>query len=217
MEPTTASISRAAITKLLIGAVVLLGLLGLFVALAGNASAGGDTKITVNSIANIDDGECEGAPNDDEIGNCTLHEAIDMVNDGDADIINFHKPVFSKEQPGVIELCEDDLGELPDIRRNIVIDSKNSGVILDGGSEADNKVLKYLNPLDMTHRRHICVCLISKTLATLDNMAAFAKSVNFVLGEGDLDKITDITRQAVLDNENFFSPWKEAMREAGKV
>ena len=133
------SITRPAITKLLIGAVVLLGLLGLFVALAGSASAGGDTKITVNSTANIDDGECEGAPNDDEIGNCTLREAINMVNNGDADIINFHKPVFSKEQPGVINLCEDDSeGTLPEIRRDVVIDSKNSGVILDGGDKNED-------------------------------------------------------------------------------
>ncbi|MCI0890902.1 MAG: hypothetical protein J4O04_08845, partial [Chloroflexi bacterium] len=126
MKPTTSiSISRPAITKLLIGAVLMLGLLGLFVALASNASAGGGTKITVNSTANIDDDECEGAPNDDEIGNCTLHEAIDMVNNGDADIINFHKPVFSKEQPGVINLCSDDTeGNLPLITRDIKIDSK---------------------------------------------------------------------------------------------
>ena len=116
------------------GAVLLLGLAVAFTVFAGNASAGGDTKITVNSTANIDDGKCEGAPNDDETGNCTLHEAIDMVNNGDADIINFHKPIFSKEQPGVINLCSGE-GELPDITRDIVIDSKNSGVILDGGSK----------------------------------------------------------------------------------
>ena len=131
------SISRPAITKLLLAAAVMLGLLGLFVALAGNASAGGDTKITVNSTANIDDGECEGAPNDDEVGNCTLHEAIDMVNNGDADIINFHKPVFSKEQPGVIDLCSG-FGDLPPITHDIKIDSKNSGVILDGGTKDDD-------------------------------------------------------------------------------
>ena len=28
-----------------------------------------------------------------------------LVNDGDADIIDFHKPVLSKEQPGMINLC----------------------------------------------------------------------------------------------------------------
>ncbi|MCI0778281.1 MAG: hypothetical protein J4N95_08865, partial [Chloroflexi bacterium] len=137
MTQDSASISRPAITKLLIGAVVMLGLLGLFVALAGNASAGGGTKVTVNTTANIDDGECEGAPNDDEIGNCSFREAINLVNNGDADIINFHKPVFSKEQPGVISLCDGE-GTLPEIERDVVIESKNSGVILDGGSKNDD-------------------------------------------------------------------------------
>lgn len=43
----------------------MLGLLGLFVAAQG---AGGDA--------------CEGPSNDDAIGDCTLHEAIGMVNPG---------------------------------------------------------------------------------------------------------------------------------------
>ena len=133
------SFSRPALVRLLLAAALLMGLAVAFTVFAGNASAGGDTKITVNSTANIDDGACEGAPNDDEIGNCTLHEAIDMVNNGDADIINFHKPVFSKEQPGVINLCDEDNGgmDLPAIERDVVIDSKNSGVILDGGNKDD--------------------------------------------------------------------------------
>ena len=139
MIQNPASISRPALVRLLLAASLLLGIAVAFMVFAGNASAGGDTKITVNSTANIDDGECEGAPNDDEIGNCTLHEAIDMVNNGDADIINFHPPVFSKEQPGVINLCDDDPvhgaeADLPEITRDILIDSKDSGVIIDGGA-----------------------------------------------------------------------------------
>ncbi len=155
----TASLSRPAIIKLLIGAVLMLGLLSLFVILAGNASAGGDAKVTVNSTANTDDGDCEGVPNDGT-GNCTFREAINEVNDGNADIINFHPPVFSKQQPGVINLCGDDLdnpddpknpgvdGELPWILRDVVIDSTDTGVILDGGSKdgdcgaGDGPVLK---------------------------------------------------------------------------
>ena len=129
-------LTRPSLVRLLFGAVVLLGLAVAFTVFAGNATAGGDEKITVNSTANIDDGECEGAPNDDEIGNCTLFEAINLVNNGDADIINFHKPVFSKEQPGVINLCTGE-GDLPPITRDVVIDSSNSGVIIDGGSKSD--------------------------------------------------------------------------------
>ena len=58
-------LTRPSLVRLLFGAVVLLGLAVAFTVFAGNASAGGDAKVTVNSTANIDDGECEGAPNDD--------------------------------------------------------------------------------------------------------------------------------------------------------
>ena len=109
----------------------------MFVALAGSASAGGDAKVTVNSTANIDDGACEGPPNNDALGNCTLHEAIDMVNEGDADVIRFHPPVFSKEQPGEILLCTSE-GALPDIVVDLRIESKDSGVIIDGGRDNDS-------------------------------------------------------------------------------
>ena len=131
------SFSRPTVSKLLIATAITLGLLGLFVSLAGNASAGGDAKVTVNSTANIDDGTCEGPPNDAALGNCTLHEAIDLVNEGDADIINFHPPVFSKEQPGIINLCNEQ-NRLPVIMRDVVIDSKDSGVVIDGGSKDDD-------------------------------------------------------------------------------
>ena len=137
MSPAIAnpsSSSRSAITRLLLAAVVILASLSLVVALAGHATAGADAKVTVNSIANIDDGECEGPPNNNSVGNCTLHEAIHAVNNGHGDIINFHPPVFTKEAPGLIDLCTGD-GQLPPLMRDVKIDSKDSGVILDGGNK----------------------------------------------------------------------------------
>jgi len=86
-----------------------------------------------------------------------------------------------------------------------------------GGSEKDNPVMKYLQPLAMPHRRQICVGLVGKDLKTMDNMAAFAKSVNFVINEDDLGKLEDITRKTVADNDKFYQPFKDALREAGKV
>ncbi len=86
-----------------------------------------------------------------------------------------------------------------------------------GGTEAENPVLKYLQPLAMSHRRQICLGLVGKELKTLDNMTAFTKSVNFIVAEGDLDKLEDITRKSVADNDKFYAPFKEALREAGKV
>jgi CSLREA domain-containing protein len=132
------STSRIPVAKLLIGLglTVVAAVAALAVVLP--ASAGGDAVVTVNSISNTDDGDCEGAPNAGA-GNCTLREAINAVNDGDADIIKFHPAVFAKAQPGVISLCNAD-HNLPFIERDVVIDSTDSGVVIDGGNK-DNDCL----------------------------------------------------------------------------
>ena len=127
---------RPAITKLLLGTAVVLGLIGMAILAAHGAAAGGAQTVTVNSTANLDDGACEGPPNDDAAGNCTLREAILEVNTGNAAVINFHPPVFAEEQPGVIRLCADgSAGELPAITRDVMIDTTGSAAVLDGGSK----------------------------------------------------------------------------------
>jgi len=122
--------------RLLFGAILLLGLAVAFTVLADNASAGSSAVVTVNSTGNFDDGDCEGPPNDDATGNCTLAEAINTANAGDADIIRFHPPVFSKESPGVIDIEGGD-GCLPEITVDVIIDSSDTGVIIDGDADDD--------------------------------------------------------------------------------
>ncbi|MCH7580018.1 MAG: hypothetical protein IIB22_07220 [Chloroflexi bacterium] len=114
----------------------MLVLIGLAVLAAHSAAAGGDSTVTVNSPANTDDGACEGPPNDDQNGDCTLREAILEVNAGHAGVIKFHPPAFAEQQPGVIGLCADgSAGELPPITRDVIIDATGSAVVLDGGSK----------------------------------------------------------------------------------
>jgi len=86
-----------------------------------------------------------------------------------------------------------------------------------GGSPEKNLVLKTVQPMAMLLRRHMCVGLVGKELKTLNNMTAFAKSVNFVIAERELSKIKAITRQAVADNDQFYRVYREAMRDAGKA
>lgn len=86
-----------------------------------------------------------------------------------------------------------------------------------GGSEDDNVVLKTIQPMSMAHRRQLCVGLVGKTFRTSDNMMAFAKSVNFVIEEGDMEKLEAITRSAVADNEKFYHVFREALAEMGRV
>lgn len=76
----------------------LAGLLIVAVALALAVNAcGADEDGSVGApqptaFVAIDDVGCEVPPNDEATGNCTLRDAIDKVNAGEADIINFHAP-----------------------------------------------------------------------------------------------------------------------------
>jgi hypothetical protein len=47
-------------------------------------------------------------------------------------------------------------------------------------------------------------------------MAAFAKSVNFVVAERELNKLSGILRQAVTENDQFYRVFRESLREAGR-
>ncbi|HEV8242710.1 MAG TPA: zinc-ribbon domain-containing protein [Nitrospirales bacterium] len=85
-----------------------------------------------------------------------------------------------------------------------------------GGSPENNLVLLTIQPMTMVHRRNMCVGLVGKQFRTFDYMTAFAKSVNFVVAERELNKIKAITHQAVSENDHFYRVFREALRDAGK-
>ena len=85
-----------------------------------------------------------------------------------------------------------------------------------GGAAEDNSVLKGLQPMPMSVRRFMYVGLIGKQYRTLDPMAAFAKSVNFVVADQELGNLKAIVQEAVTDNDRFFRVLREALREAGR-
>ena len=79
------------------------------------------------------------------------------------------------------------------------------------------RVLQTIQPMAMALRRHMCVGLVGTQFRTFDNMMAFAKSVNFVVGECELPKIKGIARQAVAENDQFYRVFRESLRDAGKM
>jgi len=143
------------VLRLLVGATVVFAVLAILAGsgnmITGKAEAGVAAKVTVNTTGNTDDGDCEGPPNDNVIGgDCTLHEAIDAVNVGIADLINFHPAVFAENDPGTIIIDGEDgawgppdgipnnLGCLPAIQRDgVTIDATGAGVIIDGDDDDD--------------------------------------------------------------------------------
>jgi len=85
-----------------------------------------------------------------------------------------------------------------------------------GSTPEDNAVLHTIHPMPMTVRRYIFVVLLGKKFRTLDNMMAFAKSVNVVINISDLPNIKGILRRSIADNDQFYKVFKEALREAGR-
>jgi flagellar motor component MotA len=80
-----------------------------------------------------------------------------------------------------------------------------------------NSVLKYLDRLSMSIRRNIFVTLITDRFRTMDNMAAFSKSVNLIVNLKNIDEIEKVLRRGVADHEAFYSVFKRALIKTGRV
>ena len=81
----------------------------------------------------------------------------------------------------------------------------------------ESLVMKYINRLSMAVRRKTFVVLLSNNLKTLDQMMAYALSVNLILNIQDIDRIKDILNNAIKRHEAFYKPFFDIMKEIGKV
>jgi hypothetical protein len=86
----------------------------------------------------------------------------------------------------------------------------------DGGTALDHAVLKALDAMAMSVRRYVFVALLGAGLETLDNAAAFARSVNLVVNVDDLAELTGLLRRAIADNDDFYRTFREVLQAAGK-
>jgi DNA-directed RNA polymerase subunit RPC12/RpoP/ActR/RegA family two-component response regulator len=80
-----------------------------------------------------------------------------------------------------------------------------------------NPVLNYLNRLNMSIRRNIFVTLITDRFRTMDNMAAFNRSVNMIVNPKNIDEIEKILRRGMSDHEAFYRVYKRALLKTGRV
>ncbi len=88
--------------------------------------------------------------------------------------------------------------------------------LFDCESSEDHPILTFLNELAMSVRRNIFVVLITTRFRTMDNMAAFNKSVNVVIHMRNLDEIAKILRRAIDEHQAFYSVFQESLIETGK-
>ena len=88
--------------------------------------------------------------------------------------------------------------------------------LFDSQSPDDNPILTYLNDVMMSVRRNMFVALITTRFRTMDNMAAFNKSVNVVIHLRNLDEIAKILRRALDEHQAFYSVFQESLVKTGK-
>jgi len=87
----------------------------------------------------------------------------------------------------------------------------------DGQSLERNPILSYLNNLSMAVRRRMFVVLMGEGFKTMDDMMAFALSVNLVVNTKELDKLSAVLKRAISDYEKFYKVFMDTMVELGKV
>ena len=87
----------------------------------------------------------------------------------------------------------------------------------DGVEAGKSPVLQFMNHLSMSVRRRIFLALVGDEFKTMDNMAAFAMSVNLVISRDDADRCTPILKRAIADNERFYKVMKDMLLEVGRA
>jgi CheY-like chemotaxis protein len=89
--------------------------------------------------------------------------------------------------------------------------------LFDSANPDENDVLQYLENLNMATRRRTFVALLSARCRTMDNMAAFNRSVNLVINLKSIDDAARIVKQGVADNKAFYHVFQETLQKMGKA
>lgn len=76
-----------------------------------------------------------------------------------------------------------------------------------------NSVLIYLERMGMQLRRNMFVTLLSSRFRTMDNMAAFQKSVNMIVNMSNLDDFGKIFQRGMADYGIFYRIYKDTLQE----
>ena len=84
-----------------------------------------------------------------------------------------------------------------------------------GESADNNTILRYLQPMPMSTRRNIFLMMISGQIRTLDNLLAFANSVNAVINVSDIQKVKLVLERAMADHRRFYKVYKDLVQVVG--
>ena len=89
--------------------------------------------------------------------------------------------------------------------------------VFDGSDPDSNGILIYLERLNMGVRRNIFVGLLTSRHTTMDNMAAFLKSVNITINLKDIGSLDRILSRGLNENRLFYTVFQESMKKTGRI
>lgn len=87
----------------------------------------------------------------------------------------------------------------------------------DTPSPDENSILRYLESLSMSVRRNMFVALVTERFRSMDNMAAFNRSVNLVINTKNIDDARSIIKRGISENMSFYRVFWESMHKTGKL
>jgi uncharacterized protein YlaI len=87
----------------------------------------------------------------------------------------------------------------------------------DRNEKGFSRLLDAVSRFDMILRRRTFVMVVSETLRTLDELAAFRLSVNLVVNKNNLNDIEKILVRGINENEKFYAVFNDALVSTGKA
>jgi predicted Zn finger-like uncharacterized protein len=119
--------------------------------------------------------------------------------------LNFHASVASSVKEALSKLRYNHYD-------TVILDEEFSGETAE-----NNTILRYLQPMPMSTRRNIFLTLISKKHRTLDNLVAFAKSVNTVINVNDVPKVKMIIERGLAEHRRFYKVFMDMLQASGAI
>ena len=93
----------------------------------------------------------------------------------------------------------------------VALNEKFGNVALD-----ESPIYQTMIEMQMVTRRNIFFALVGTNFKSLNNMQAYQKSANVVINEKDLDKLGDILKKSISENEIFYKVYKETLNAVRK-
>lgn len=115
-----------------------------------------------------------------------------------------------------VSIAENQRAALNRIKHNVydlvAIDSASQGL-----DARENVLLQEMSLLPIHLRRRFFVCLISRTLATSDFMAAYRIGLNLILNEADLNRAKIILNEAVKVHFSSYQMFMDELDKKGQL